>query len=123
VQRLTTSAAMASTFNMRSGASSTKFGIPSSKKLFVRRANRRDRRPLRVTGTGSFGLKTLHRIEESTLREEVEAAGFHLVAEGNFGRNSDDTHDFPSYKPVCRSIISSSSFRSHSSPDVTKWRF
>jgi len=44
--------------------------------------------------------KTLHRIEESTLRQEVEAAGFHLVAEGNFWRNPDDTHDFASYKPT-----------------------
>ena len=44
--------------------------------------------------------KTLHRIEESTLRQEVEAAGFRLVAEGNFWRNPDDTHDFPSYKPA-----------------------
>ena len=42
---------------------------------------------------------TLHRIEEATLRKEVEAAGFHLVAEGNFWRNPADTHDFPSYKP------------------------
>jgi predicted methyltransferase len=44
--------------------------------------------------------KTLHRIEESTLSQEVEAAGFRLVAEGNFWRNPDDTHDFPSYKPT-----------------------
>jgi predicted methyltransferase len=41
---------------------------------------------------------TLHRIEESTLRQEVEAAGFKLVGEGNFWRNAADTHDFPSYK-------------------------
>jgi predicted methyltransferase len=42
----------------------------------------------------------LHRIEESTLRQEVEAAGFRLVAEGNFWRNPADTHDVPSYKPA-----------------------
>jgi predicted methyltransferase len=41
----------------------------------------------------------LHRIEESALRQEIEAAGFRLVAEGGFWRNPDDTHDSPSYKP------------------------
>jgi predicted methyltransferase len=40
----------------------------------------------------------LHRIEESTLREEVEAAGFKLVGTGDFWRHADDTHDFPSFK-------------------------
>jgi predicted methyltransferase len=44
--------------------------------------------------------KTLHRIEEATLRAEVEAAGFHLAAEGNFWRNPNDPHDFPSYQPT-----------------------
>jgi predicted methyltransferase len=53
-----------------------------------------------LPGQGTSVGKTLHRIEESTLRQEVEAAGFHLVAEGNFWRNPDDTHDFPSYRPT-----------------------
>ena len=53
-----------------------------------------------LPGQGTSVGKTLHRIEESTLRQEVEAAGFRLVAEGNFWRNPDDTHDFPSYKPA-----------------------
>jgi predicted methyltransferase len=53
-----------------------------------------------LPGEGISVGKTLHRIEESTLRQEVEAAGFRLVAEGNFWRNPDDTHDFPSYKPA-----------------------
>jgi len=52
-----------------------------------------------LPGQGTSVVKTLHRIEESTLQKEVEAAGFHLVAEGNFWRNPGDTHDFPSYKP------------------------
>ena len=52
-----------------------------------------------LPGQGISVGKTLHRIEESTLRQEVEAAGFKLVGEGNFWRNPDDTHDFPSYKP------------------------
>jgi predicted methyltransferase len=53
-----------------------------------------------LPGQGVSVGKTLHRMEESTLRQEVEAAGFRLVAEGNFWRNPDDTHDFPSYKPA-----------------------
>jgi predicted methyltransferase len=53
-----------------------------------------------LPGQGTSVGKTLHRIEESTLRQEVEAAGFHLVAEGNFWRNLGDTHDFPSYQPT-----------------------
>lgn len=52
-----------------------------------------------LRGQGTSVGKTLHRIEESTLRQEVEAAGFRVVAEGNFWRSPDDTHDFPSYRP------------------------
>jgi predicted methyltransferase len=51
-----------------------------------------------LPGQGISVGHTLHRIEESTLRQEVEAAGFKLVGEGNFWRNAADTHDFPSYK-------------------------
>ena len=51
-----------------------------------------------LPGQGTSVVKTLHRIEESTLRQEIEAAGFKFVAEGNFWRNAADTHDFPSYK-------------------------
>jgi predicted methyltransferase len=51
-----------------------------------------------LPGQGISVNKTLHRIEEATLRQEVEAAGFKVVAEGNFWRNPADTHDFPSYK-------------------------
>ena len=53
-----------------------------------------------LPGQGTSVGKTLHRIEESTLRQEVEAAGFRLVAEGDFWRHPDDTHDFPSYRPT-----------------------
>jgi predicted methyltransferase len=42
--------------------------------------------------------KTLHRIEEASLRQEVEAAGFKLIATGDFWRNAADTHDYPSFK-------------------------
>jgi len=51
-----------------------------------------------LPGQGTSVGKTLHRIEENTLRQEVEAAGFKRVGEGNFWRNPADTHDFPSYK-------------------------
>ena len=43
------------------------------------------------TGIGESG--TLHRIEESFLRQEVEAAGFRLLAEGDFLRNPNDPRD------------------------------
>jgi predicted methyltransferase len=39
-----------------------------------------------LPGQGTSVGKTLHRMEESTLRKEVEAAGFRVVAEGNFWR-------------------------------------
>jgi predicted methyltransferase len=44
-------------------------------------------------GTGISESGTLHRIEEAFLRKEVEAAGFELVAEGDFLRNPDDRRD------------------------------
>jgi predicted methyltransferase len=43
-------------------------------------------------GKGTSEGKTLHRIDEATLRKEVEAAGFKFAAEGNFLRNPKDTH-------------------------------
>jgi predicted methyltransferase len=50
-------------------------------------------------GEGTSVGKTLHRIEEKTLRQEIETSGFRLVDEGKFWRNPEDTHDFPSYRP------------------------
>jgi predicted methyltransferase len=50
-------------------------------------------------GDGTSVGKTFHRIEESTLRKEVEAAGFKLVAEGNFLRNPEDPRDAPVFRP------------------------
>jgi len=44
-------------------------------------------------GTGISESGTLHRIEEAFLRGEVEAAGFVLMAEGNFMRNPADPRD------------------------------
>ncbi|HTJ82500.1 MAG TPA: SAM-dependent methyltransferase [Polyangiaceae bacterium] len=47
-------------------------------------------------GDGSSATQTLHRIEESTVREDVEKAGFKLDREGFFLRNPDDTKDWSS---------------------------
>jgi len=44
-------------------------------------------------GAGTSGSKTLHRIEEDTLKREVEAAGFRLAGEADFLRNPADRHD------------------------------
>lgn len=43
--------------------------------------------------------KTLHRIDESVVRREVEAAGFKLVAEGDFWRAAADARDTPIQPP------------------------
>jgi predicted methyltransferase len=51
-------------------------------------------------GAGTGVGKTLHRIEEAALRKEVEAAGFRLVAEGNFLRQPGDKRDFNVNKPT-----------------------
>jgi predicted methyltransferase len=45
------------------------------------------------TGVGVSASKSLHRIEESVLRREVEAAGFRLAAEATFLRNPDDPRE------------------------------
>lgn len=45
-------------------------------------------------GAGVRDARTLHRIEEKVVREEVEAAGFQLEAEETFLRNADDGRDW-----------------------------
>lgn len=44
-------------------------------------------------GAGVSASKSLHRIEEAVLRQEVEAAGFRFVASADFLRNPDDPRD------------------------------
>jgi predicted methyltransferase len=51
-------------------------------------------------GAGATVGRSLHRIEESTVRSEVEAAGFKLVAEGDFLRHPEDTRDFTTQPPT-----------------------
>ncbi|WP_437311732.1 class I SAM-dependent methyltransferase [Sorangium sp. So ce388] len=45
-------------------------------------------------GTGVTEVKTLHRIEEKVVREEIERAGFRLAAEATFLRTPTDTRDW-----------------------------
>jgi predicted methyltransferase len=45
-------------------------------------------------GAGLTEVETFHRIEETTLRDEILQAGFKLVAEGAFLRNPTDTRDW-----------------------------
>jgi len=47
-------------------------------------------------GAGISETKTLHRIDESVVREEVQQAGFKLEAESDFLRNPADTRDWNS---------------------------
>ncbi|HSV19039.1 MAG TPA: SAM-dependent methyltransferase [Casimicrobiaceae bacterium] len=44
-------------------------------------------------GTGTADTRTLHRIDEAVVRNEVTQAGFVLEAEGSFLRNPDDPRD------------------------------
>jgi len=50
-------------------------------------------------GAGTTVGKTLHRIEESALRSEVEAAGFKLAASADFLRNPEDPRDERVFQP------------------------
>jgi predicted methyltransferase len=47
-----------------------------------------------AAGTGTTQTQSLHRIEETVVRREVEKAGFRVAAEGDFLRNPDDTRDW-----------------------------
>lgn len=53
-----------------------------------------------ASGAGTSVGKSLHRIEEAALRGEVEAAGFRLIAEGDFLRQPADPRDFPTTRPT-----------------------
>jgi predicted methyltransferase len=53
-------------------------------------------------GSGLTATETLHRIDEDTLKKEVEAAGFKLVAEAKFLRNPADPRDKIVFDPSIR---------------------
>jgi predicted methyltransferase len=50
-------------------------------------------------GDGISVAKTLHRVEESIVRQEIEAAGFKLVEEGNFLRHPEDPREAAVFRP------------------------
>ena len=50
-------------------------------------------------GAGIGVAKSLHRIEEATLRREIQAAGFRLVAEAEFLRHPEDPRDSIVFRP------------------------
>jgi predicted methyltransferase len=50
-------------------------------------------------GDGDTVGKTLHRIEEATLRREIEAAGFKLAGEADFLRHPEDPRDAAVFHP------------------------
>jgi predicted methyltransferase len=54
------------------------------------------------TGSGLRDTDTLHRIDEATVKKEVEAAGFKLVAESNVLRNPADPHTAKVFDPSIR---------------------
>jgi len=51
-------------------------------------------------GEGITVAKTLHRIEESVLRQEIEAAGFKLAGEADFLRHPEDPRDAAVFRPA-----------------------
>lgn len=53
-------------------------------------------------GSGVRDTDTLHRIDEDTVKKEVEAAGFKLVAESDVLRNPEDTHTKKVFDPSIR---------------------
>jgi predicted methyltransferase len=53
-------------------------------------------------GAGASAGKTLHRIDEALVREEVEAAGFRFVAAADLLRNPDDPRDATSSRSPIR---------------------
>jgi len=50
-------------------------------------------------GAGISVAKSLHRIEEATLRREIEAAGFRFAAEADFLRHPEDPRDSIVFRP------------------------
>ena len=53
-------------------------------------------------GSGARDTSTLHRIDEETVKQEVTAAGFKLVAESDILRNKSDAHTAKVFDPEIR---------------------
>ncbi|MET0401975.1 MAG: SAM-dependent methyltransferase [Cystobacter sp.] len=61
-------------------------------------------------GRGVSDAKTLHRIDEQTVRDEVTAAGFEFVRASDIWRNPNDTRDWNS-SPVASGVLRGTSDR------------
>jgi predicted methyltransferase len=55
-----------------------------------------------ASGAGTSVTKTLHRIDEQTVKAEFEKAGFKLAAEGDFLRNAQDPRDAAVFRSPVR---------------------
>jgi predicted methyltransferase len=53
-------------------------------------------------GSGARDTSTLHRIDQETVKQEVTAAGFKLVAQGDVLRNQSDPHTAKVFDPEIR---------------------
>jgi predicted methyltransferase len=53
-------------------------------------------------GSGLRDTETLHRIDEATVKSEIQAAGFKLASESNVLRNKDDAHTLKVFDPAIR---------------------
>jgi predicted methyltransferase len=53
-------------------------------------------------GSGLADTNTLHRIDEATVKSEVEAAGFKLVGESDALHNPADDHSKKIFDPAIR---------------------
>ena len=52
-----------------------------------------------AAGAGISVTGTLHRIEEKSVKDEITAAGFRLVAEGDFLRHPEDPRTAKVFRP------------------------
>ena len=55
-----------------------------------------------TVGTGTSDTQSLHRIEPTSVREEVEAAGFVLDAESTMLANKGDLHSIKAFDPLIK---------------------
>jgi predicted methyltransferase len=53
-------------------------------------------------GQGVSVVKTLHRIEEATVKSDFTRAGFEYVGHADFLRNPEDPRDKPPFKPTIK---------------------
>jgi len=64
-----------------------------------------------AAGSGTSDAQSLHRIEPSSVREEVEAAGFVLDAESTLLANKDDPHSVKVFDPSIKGVTDRFAYR------------